>query len=76
MYSCIRGLFNKLVVLLNMFQVYIVQREWGYGGCIFFFLKVCVREKRERIGWDEEVMFIFCYIFINIDVIKSFVNQI
>lgn len=37
--------------------------------------KVCVREKRERTGRDEEVMFIFCYIFTNTDVTKSLVNQ-
>lgn len=35
----------------------------------------CVREKRERTGRDEEVMFIFCYIFTNTDVTKSLVNQ-
>lgn len=37
----------------------------------------CVRERRERerTGRDEEVMFIFCYIFTNTDVTKSLVNQ-
>lgn len=47
----------------------------GYGGCTPSLSKVCVREKRERTGRDEEVMFIFCYIFTNTDVTKSLVNQ-